>query len=402
MRDLILICVLLAGCGSGTPQADPVKPAAEKTDVEAGTREIVLDETAARKVSSTEARQKSVAESIDASGRITANQVASWQVGAVVEGRVIRLEALVGQKVARGQILAGMHSHQIHEARADYRRAESERERAQAALSLSERQRDRAKRLLDLKAGSVEQLEHTEAEVIQAQAALRAAEVELVRVRKHLTEFLQVPLQSHEDHKEGEFEHEEDLIPVKAPAAGTIVTVAVTAGTVVTPGQPMFTLSDLTGVWMLASVPERHLGQLRVGAAARVMVQAEPGRSFPARVAYVADRLDPATRTLEVRLELANPRGALKPEMYATAEIPLGGARNGIFVPSAAIQSVGGAEAVFVETGQGRYTMRPVQTGRALDGSVEIVDGLAAGERVVTTGAFLVKSQMLRSSLVEE
>jgi cobalt-zinc-cadmium efflux system membrane fusion protein len=402
MKKAVLICAVLAGCGGGARPTEKGEPAAEKTQEKAEAREIVLEETAARKVSATEARQKSVAESIEASGRITANQVATWQVGAVVEGRVIRLAAVVGQKVASGQVLAGMHSHQIHEARADYRRAESERQRALAALSLAERQRDRAKRLLDLKAGSVEQMERAEAEVIQAQAALRAAEAELFRVRSHLTEFLQVPLAGHLDHKEGEFEHEEDLIPVKAPAAGTIVTVAVTAGTVVTPGQPMFTLSDLTNVWMLASVPERHLGQLRVGAAARVVVQAEPGRSFPARVAHVADRLDPTTRTLEVRLELANPRGVLKPEMYATAEIPLGGARGGIFVPSEAIQSVAGSDAVFIETGYGRYTMRPVQTGRVRDGSVEIVHGVAAGERVATAGAFLVKSQMLRSSLVEE
>jgi cobalt-zinc-cadmium efflux system membrane fusion protein len=402
MKKLTALCLLLAGCGG-----DPPAPAVEKEVRQAAgaateAREIVLDAAAAGKVSSTAAPEVSVAETIEASGRIVPNRVTSWQVGAVVEGRVIRVPVTVGQRVANGDLLAAMHSHQIHEARADFRRAESEHERAQATLALAERQWNRAKRLLELKAGSVEQVEHADAEVIQARAAVTASQVEVLRMKRHLTEFLQVSVRGHEDHREGEFEHDEDLIPVKAPAPGTMVSVLVTAGTVVTPGQPMFVLSDLRRVWMLASVPEQRLGQLRVGSDAWVSVQAEPGRRFPARVAQVADQLDPATRTLEVRLELENPRGVLKPEMYATAEIPIGGARRGLFVPSTAVQSVSGGDVVFVELGPGRYVMRPVRLGRALDGRMEIAEGVSPGERVVTGGTFLVKSQMLRESLVEE
>jgi RND family efflux transporter MFP subunit len=171
---------------------------------------------------------------------------------------------------------------------------------------------------------------------------------------------------------------------------------------VVTAGQELFLVTDLSRIWMIALVPEQYLGRLRTGMNVQVTSQLHPGRGFPGRITKLGEELDPETRTLQVRIELPNPGEALKPESYATAEIPLEGAKPAIRVPRGTVQDVHGGPVVFLQTGERRYEARPVQLGRTVDGRVEITQGLAPGDRVAVRGAFLLKSLLLRSSLAED
>ena len=153
---------------------------------------------------------------------------------------------------------------------------------------------------------------------------------------------------------------------------------------------------------MLAAVPEEHLARLRTGMSAQVFVRAFEDRPFPGRLSRIGDQLDPATRTVQARIVLPNPRGDLKPEMYAAAELAAGGSADALYVPQEAIQEMNGHAVVFVATAANKFQARAVETGPHANGTVTILSGLAHGDRIVARGAFLLKSEMLKSTLAEE
>lgn len=345
---------------------------------------------------------RSFPETLRVTGRITLNENRTWRVGAVTEGRVVKILVNVGDRVAEGQVLARLHAHDVHEHRAVYRRAKMELARLRGVETYARRVRDRTKRLLDLRAASIEQLDHAETELRNAQTAVKQAEVELERARIHLEEFLGVPAEEPEQHGPGRHDGDEDLVPVLAPAPGVLLQRNVTQGTVVQQSSELFTISDTGSLWMIASVPEDRLGRLRVGMTARVNVQAYPGRDFTGRVTRLDEELDPATRTVKARVELPNPHGMLKPEMYAVAEIEMPASRPALLIPEMALQEIGGALSVFVQTGPETFRATPVEIGSRQSGRVEVISGLRAGDRVVTNGGFLLKSHMMRGALEEE
>jgi cobalt-zinc-cadmium efflux system membrane fusion protein len=139
-----------------------------------------------------------------------------------------------------------------------------------------------------------------------------------------------------------------------------------------------------------------------VGQTVRVLVRAYPERAFPGRILRLGEELDPTTRTLKVRVLVPNQGGLLKPEMYATAEIERAGSRSALFVPEAAAQDLNGNRVVFVKTGADRFEARPIQVARVSDGKMEVTNGLKAGDQVAVKGSFILKSQLLRSSMESE
>jgi cobalt-zinc-cadmium efflux system membrane fusion protein len=399
MKHRILIACAMAALAGCSRQAPPV--AKEEAAPAASAKEVVLSARMQSEggVAVEPVAARSLPQVLRASGRITVSEERTWRIGAMSEGRILRVAANTGDRVASGQVLARMHSHDIHESRALYRKAVAELAHAQAQEAYSTRTRDRAKRLHALKAASLEQVEHAEAELRGAQTTRANAEVEVERTRRHLVEYLQIALEEPAPHAEGEDEPDEDLIPIKTPASGVVLTRNVTNGTVVAPANELFVISDLSLLWMIAAVNEESLAKLRVGLPASVYVQAYPGRAFRGRITKVGEELDPTTRTIKARIELPNQDGRLKPEMYATAEIEAGGTQPAIFVPQAALQEVGGQSVVFVRRAPDRFEVRPVEIGRTLDGALEVRRGLSAGEAVVARGSFLLRSQMLKSTL---
>jgi multidrug efflux pump subunit AcrA (membrane-fusion protein) len=342
---------------------------------------------------------RSLPQVLRSTARITNDENRTWRVGAVTEGRIVSVRANPGDSVQRGQVLARVHTHQIHEARADYRKAVTDLERLKSDESFARRARDRAKRLFDLKAGSLEQWEHSETELRGAELAVSNARVDLERARNHLVDFLGIPADDPDHGKGGD---EDDYIPVRSPAAGVVLARNVTPGTVVTPAHDLFLVSDLTRLWAIAEVNEEFLGRLRAGMPVRVYVQAYGAEAFRGRIGKLGETLDPATRTIKVRVELPNPGGRLKPEMYATTEIELGGSERAVFVPEEAIQEVRGRQAVFVRSAADRFEVRPVEPGRSVGDATEIRRGLQPGEWIAVRGSFILKSEFLKSSLADE
>jgi membrane fusion protein, heavy metal efflux system len=400
----LVLMLTLTGCSRTAEPVPSQAAAAHQPEQQNEANTVVRLDATARKQAGIVVEQvgvRSLPQVVRATGRISNDETRTWRVGALTDGRIVRIYAQVGERVQEGQVLARMHSHDIHESRAMYARALSDLDRARAFEAHARRVRDRQKTLYDLKAGSQEQSEAAEAELKNASNMVTNAEIEVDRTRSHLLQYLRIPL-SAPPHVEGKDEPDEDLIPIAAPATGTLLVRNVTPGTVVQPSSDLFVVSDLQRLWMLASANEEYLPRLREGLPVRVFVQAYPGSGFPGRIRRLGEALDATTRTVTVQVELANPGGRLKPEMYATAEIELGDSQPALFIPQEATQEMDGRTVVFVCGAGDVLEARAVETGRLVDGVLEVVSGLTPGESLVTRGSFIVKSQMLRASMAEE
>jgi membrane fusion protein, heavy metal efflux system len=392
----IVLLATLAGCGAEKPAAAPPQESSKAPPAEASSSRQMADITTSKAISRT------VPQRLQTTARLALNENATWHIGSVTAGRVMYVYAKVGDQVSKSDVLARLHSHDIHESRAEYRKAKAELTRLLAQKEYTSRQSNRARRLFELKAGSQQQVESAEAELRNVETALQAAQIELQRATQHLEDFLGVPAEDPHDSSPDAPEEEAGLVPVRAPADGIVMERNVTPGTVVDASAKMFTVSDLQTVWAVLSVNEEYLSRLRLGQPVDVFVQAFPNQPFRGLISWIGEELDPATRTVQVRVALANKTGKLKPEMYAKAEIEMGGETATLLVPQESLQEVNGETVLFVQTAPGRFEVRTVQPGQPLGDLVEIRNGLREGETIAVKGSFVLKSQLLRASLAEE
>jgi cobalt-zinc-cadmium efflux system membrane fusion protein len=407
MKNLLIVVLLalaVSGCSwqppkvaaSGTqapaapesaPQKNNIVSMAPDIQRESGVETIVL-------------AKKTVPEVVRSTARLTNDENLTWRVGSVAEGRIVSVLANPGDMVKKDQVLARMHSHEVHDARADYQKAQADLSRRKGLVDYAVRARDRAKRLYALKAASLEQLERAESELRNAETEAANAQTEVERARSHITEVLGLAI---DDANPGKPRSEEDdLIPVRSPSSGVILTRSVTPGTVVTTSMDQFLISDLSRLWAIAEVNEEYLSKLRAGMPVRVYVQAYGTEPFFGKIGKIGDVLDPATRTVKVRVELANSKGRLKPEMYGNTEIQVGNSASILTVPPEAIQEAGGRPSIFIKVAENCFEVRPIQTGRTFEHDVEITGPVKAGEQVAVKGAFILKSEFLKASIAAE
>jgi membrane fusion protein, heavy metal efflux system len=337
-------------------------------------------------------------ELLRAPGRITLADNGSWRVGVLTSGRVERVYVNSGDFVHKEQVLAGMHSHDVHEARAAYQTSRSDLSRAEAAAALAQKNYDRTQRLYSLKAASLEEVERSRQELVNTQATVRDEQIDVEKERVHLKDTLGIPPDPGAEYRGDDA----DLIPIRAPGAGYVLAKNVSAGTVVDPTKDVFVIGDLKRLWMIASINETNISRLRAGQRATVTVNAFPDEHFTGKVTNLGQELDPVTRVMRVRIELENPSIKLRPEMLATAEIAVGGSRPLLLLPSEAVQQINGQDVVFVRKSADRFEMRPVRTGETVGGRFAVLEGVKAGDAVVIRGSFLLKSQLLKSSMESE
>ena len=340
------------------------------------------------------ARRITLDQTIEAPGKLAWNEDKTVSIGVVATGKIIRVYAKVGDMVKENQVLARMHTHDVHDTRALLRQARAEKDRATSSLEQAKRNEDRMSRLLQLKAISLSQLEQATMERKTAETSLRKANADVEKEILHLTETLEISADDEESttHKHDE---DEDLVPIKSSAAGIVVERKITPGTVVNLGQEAFTVTDHNSLWCIANFPESALSRIRVGAIVEVDVRAFPGRRFAAKVMRLGETIDPATRTLLIRAEL-NSQGLLKPEMLATIRLRLP-ALSTLVVPESALQTVDGKTIVFVESSPGKFLPRSVEA-QVQNGRAMILSGLKEGERVAATGSYFLKGHLLRET----
>lgn len=189
-------------------------------------------------------------------------------------------------------------------------------------------------------------------------------------------------------------------LTIRSRADGVVIEMMARAGMRFMPGEPLFQIADLSSVWIVASVFEQDLALVRPGQTAKVSLTAYPGRAFTGRVTFVYPTVEPQTRTARIRIELPNEAGLLKPALYGTVEIEAGESQAAVAVPESAVLDSGTRQVVLIELGGGAFEPREVELGARGDGYVEVVKGLAGGERVVVNGNFLIDAESnLKSAL---
>jgi len=393
---LIAASLWLAACTG--PKASTEIAAAK--EAKSSPEEVVLspDQQSAAMIETQAAALSREPDMLRVKGRIVLADDRTWRVGVRTVGSVVAVYAGLGDYIHKGQVLARYHADEVRDSRAQYRAAVSELDRAKSAALQAQRNRDRAQRLLELKAGSVQQVEQAQLDLMTAQSAIKKAQIEVDRGRDLLEDDLRVPA----DPPANRADETEDEVPILAPADGYIIEKNVTPGKTVELSSVTFVIGDLSRVWMLASVRQEDLVKLRAGQSAFVTLPGAEETRIAGRIANLGQQFDSETRMMQVRIELNNPANRLRPEMLANAEIPIGGRAPTLMVPSDAVQQVNGQDVVFIRTAADRFAVRPVKVGETSGGKTPILDGIVAGDQVAIRGTFILKSQLLKSTLESE
>lgn len=330
---------------------------------------------------------------LEAPAVLALDETKTARLGSSVEGNVLETFVQGGDRVRGGKVLAWLHSPVVHEAWASYRKAVADRRRLQTELTFAIQMDERAGRLFRDKAVAEQEVQRAHANRVAAEEAVNIAATEVRRSEEAL-EHLGVTNKEDPSGESGE------QIQIRAPFAGVVLERLVTAGTAVTPGTPLFVLSDLSSLWALAEIDETSLSLVAAGRPVEVRVSAYPDEAFPGTVAFVGDTINPRTRRVTVRCQVPNGHGRLKPEMYATVALGESGPRSVVAVPSQAVHEIEGRTVVFLQAGD-RFVRREVRVGSDVNGFIEIRTGLKAGDRVAAAGSFLLKSELLKQTMPE-
>ena len=317
-----------------------------------------------------------------ATGVVQANTYKTTPVVTLVGGRLLRVDAELGQQVRRGQPVAVVFSDELAMAQSRYLTA-------LADLDEQQKRHRRTVRLVEIGAASREELE-------MATTKLKSAESEIASLRQRLLLLGLTPQRVAALRTPAQVGSE---VSLPAPVSGTVIERAANPGEVVEANKTVLRVTDLSTVWVIGQVYEKDLALVRVGSGASVTSDAYPGRVFRGRVTYVDPQLDPATRTAQARIELANPGQALKIGMYVNVTFgALGGAEaTAPTVPASAVQNLGNQQVVFLATPDpNTFVMRPVRLGAESNGRYPVLEGLFVGDRVVAEGSFMLRAEWLK------
>ncbi len=313
------------------------------------------------------------------------------RLGAPLRGRVVRVDVLIGQRVTSGQPLVTIQSQDAAAARADYDKAVAELASRRAAATYARTARERAERLLAAKAIARQDVERALADDELARAQLAQAEAEVERARSTIS---QLGVGSN------------GMAVVSATLTGVVLSRDAVPGTVVEAGTPLVSITDPTSLDLDMNVPDRAASGLVIGARVRFAVPAFPSDTFEARVKSIGSALEESTRTLLMRAAVVSTKGKLRPAMFATAWVEGGDRRSMVTVPDGAVQLLDERPVAFVAIPDGkggaRFDKRELRVGATTSGRTQVLQGLSAGDVVVTTGAFAVKSEFSRSKMAKE
>ncbi len=328
-------------------------------------------------------------------GEVRLNEERSAFVCPRVEGTVHSILVDVGQVVQRGDALYTVTSAGFSEAKAAYRKA-------RAALRLADAEQERERDLYAKKISPHKDVLEAEAAREDAAAAAQAAREQLLACGMNANEIERLALAGAETGSGNSAGGE--ALTVRAPFAGVVLERRLSIGANIGPGDELLLLADTSEMWIATSLYERELARVTgprpgSGSLAYVEVPAYPGRVFEGRLDRFGGTLNESTRTLEARVIVPNPGGLLRAGMFANVRLLGTGSERVLALPAEAVLEDEGRRFVFIPLEAPYFIRRPVSTGRAWEGWVEIVDGLSAGDAVVGQGAFTLKSDVLRSKM---
>jgi len=365
MRRLVLlgfvtgsVALAAAGCGAEGAKSATARPASPD--------DFVLPE-GARGITTAPARRTELADYLDIAARIQADPTRVVRVYAPVSGRLLSVEVRPADYVQQGQVLATLASADVAQAWAAYRQAQADAQVKQQAL-------ERSRLLYENHVIALRDYQQAQADAQSAAATLAGARARL--------ELLGADPDS-----------AAERLSVRAPRSGVVIDLSAAPGEFAKSldnSNPLCTIADLSSVWAVGDVYEKDFASLTVGDSAEVTVNAYPGLTRHGRITAIGSALDTTTRTLKVRVVLANPGTRLKPDMFAVIRA-VRAVRASVVVPEAAVVREGSSAFVYVQTSPGHFARRAVTLGREAERhQLEVVSGLAPGDTVVVDGAELL------------
>jgi membrane fusion protein, heavy metal efflux system len=374
-RCLCLLAALLVSCDR-KPEHEEDEHAHEGKEAE---RTVTLLRHAAARagIKTAKVARAHLARRLHAPAEVVLDPDRTAHLGPLSDARIEKVAVALGDHVKAGSLLAVLRSAAAGDSRAELEQASADAELAGANLV-------RQQALQDAGIGAVRSFEQARADARRAQAAVGAARSRLQLV--------------------GGYE-------LRSPIAGTVIERHATLGEAVGPGDALFTVSDLSQVWIVGQVYERDVGAIAPRARASLRLEAYPERSWSGELSYVAGALQHETRTLPVRMELDNAEGVLRPGLFGALEIEAGNAAqageqntfDAIAVPSGAVQRMGSETLVFVtqpgDAEHVRFVARAVELGRSAGDQLEVASGLRDGEEIAVSGTFTLRGELLRGSL---
>ena len=328
-------------------------------------------------------RNVSVAlDEVTATARIEANPNRVGHAMMPVPGRISNVLVKLGDSVQKGQPLLSVESAAIAEFETAFVQSESAVRQAQIALSKSETDLARLTDLFEHQAVAEKEVLSARTTSALSKAAVEQAQSSRDQARRRL-ELLGL--------KAGKFNQR---IVIDSPLAGKVMEVSVVDGEFRNEiNSPVVTITDLSRVWVSSEVPESKIRQFRVGGVVQLDLIAYPGESFRARITRIADAVNSDTRTIKVNAELDNPSGRYRPDMFGSlhyadnvTSIP--------WIPESSVIRINGKDLVFSVVAPGRFMATPVELGKPHDGGFPVLNGLKAGDRIVTQGAIYLKAAL--------
>jgi cobalt-zinc-cadmium efflux system membrane fusion protein len=306
------------------------------------------------------------------------------KISARTSGRLVKIAASQGDAVKTGQALAWFDSPELGQAWAEYAKSKGRAELARKNLQ-------REETLFEKKISP-------EKDVIRARQELAEIEADLAFAQEKF-HLLGIDIDKYEKKQAGD---QHPLIAVTAPISGSVIERAATQGEVVNPDKPLFTVADLSKLWVIIDIYEKDLGRIKSGTAVKVSTTAYAEKSFRGFISYLGEVMDEKTRTVKARVEVENSNRLLKPGMFATVTIDAKGAQTeAIMLPEEAVFLDGSKNYVFIQTAPEKFEMREIALGRTLGNRLEVIRGLNKGEPVVVKGAFILKSELKKGELAD-
>jgi cobalt-zinc-cadmium efflux system membrane fusion protein len=303
------------------------------------------------------------------------------RVGSPVSGRILRLVVFEGQIVRPGTVLATLHSTDLSAAQLALIKAVSQQSLAEAATR-------RAEQLVASDVIGRAELERRQAELLQA-----STEAASYRTQLRGLGMTDAHIQKLVSSRELSADYS-----IVSPKGGTVLERKITIGQVVQPADPAFTIADLSTVWIVANVPEEDAGNLRRGMEVAVQVPALPQEKITGRLSYVAPIVDPATRTVQVRIDVANPNGSYKPDELASMTFT-GHTERKLTVPQTAVVREENKDYVFLQLGPNKFVLRQVTLGEESDDRRVVESGIQAEDPIVIDGAFHLNNQRKQNAI---
>jgi cobalt-zinc-cadmium efflux system membrane fusion protein len=383
----IPVLAFLSGCSHPKPEAAKTEDKRESDLVEMS---VEAQKHVALKVEPVHMRQMN--EYLQVPGTVQATDSRVHIVRPLARGRLYDVLVRVGDRVQAGQTLARYDNIEAGELTTQLASAKAELQKLLVQERNLERQAERARSLAEIGAVPQKDFEQARADLQAAQESIKAQESVVAGLVARLSRYGLA-----ESRSPGAA-----LTTLSSPLNGVVTKLAASPGEVVEASSELFTIADLSTVWVQAEVYEKDIGRLRVGQPALITVETYPNEQFTGTVTYVSDFLDPQTRTAKVRCEVPNGSMRLKLDMFANVNLPTTFSRRTLAVPAGAVQQVGDKTVVFIQKALTKFEPRSVSGGNTVKNLVEITNGLTEGEPVVTAGAFHLKSILVGKDLGEE